>query len=127
MSRRVELPTEELVKSTWLALAQSGGRPPTASGLARELGLTNSTFWRYFPAIAQQVADERRHASSELAKEQSASPARSQEAALRSENQNLRDQLALAIAQLQRLAIDNQALREQLESTARVVRIDARD
>ena len=65
MTARVQLPSEAQVRQALTELtAQVGtGPPPTVLALARSLGLANGTFWRHFPEIAREVADQRRTAA----------------------------------------------------------------
>ena len=125
MTRRVLLPSESEVHSALAKLRASTGREAvTARDLARQLGLANSTFWRHFPEIAQAVADENRVASRVAqAAPANASRASDPDGALRKENATLRDQIELAVAQIQRLTIDNQALRDQLEAQTNIVKL----
>jgi len=63
MSRRVQLPTDDDVvaaRDQLLTDAQAGGPRPTVVELGRRLGLTNTTFWRHYPAIARELADTER-------------------------------------------------------------------
>jgi hypothetical protein len=128
MSRRVVLPSESEIREALAKLsAGEPANPPTVLALARSLGLTNATFWRHFPQIAQEVADGRRNAL------RSAGPAdtpatggtdaKSALAQLRNDKARLRGQLEVAIAHLQRLTLENRALREELEQAVKVVRI----
>lgn len=117
MTRRVELPSEDDVHRTLAKLRSDSSRPVTAHALATRLGMTNSTFWRWFPQIAQSVADERRQ-TLRTYKSQPTPPPRGtgDEAKLRSEIGTLRDQLQLAVATIQRLSLELHDLRA---STAR--------
>jgi hypothetical protein len=51
MTRNLDIPSDAHVRQP-LAAQRVAGRRPTAAGTARELGLTNSTFWRHFRDIA---------------------------------------------------------------------------
>ncbi len=129
MTRRVLLPSESEIHSALAKLrAAPGHEAVTARDLARQLGLANSTFWRHFPKIAQEVADENRVTS----RAAQATPANAPRAsdpngAPRKENATLRDQIDLAVAHIQRLTIDNQALRDQLEVQANIVKLPRGD
>lgn len=125
MTRRVLLPSESEVRAVLAQLRKAdGSRLVTALDLARQLGLSNSTFWRHFPEIAQEVADERR-ISLRIAQTAPADSPRVGEpdGALRKENAKLRDQIELAVAHIQRLTIDNEALRDQLETQTNIVKL----
>jgi AcrR family transcriptional regulator len=104
-----------------IADAAASGRRPTVSELARRLGLTNTTFWRHFPDIAAQIAAQGR-ASTSTPTTPIDSP-QDRQHALAQENQDLRANLALAIAHIQRLTIENEQLRIAVEDHAQVVRL----
>lgn len=129
MTRRVSLPTESEVRAALaeLSATETKGRP-TVVALARSLGLTNATFWRHFPEIAQEVADARRSGQrSDTAAGAShtgaAADGGAEIAHLRTEKSRLRDQLEVAVAHIQRLTLENRALRDELERATKVVRI----
>lgn len=103
--------------------AENTGRQPAVLTLARQLGLANTTFRRNFPDIAAEFARQ-------AAAQQQAPPPPSrydqlQETStrLRQENRQLREQVELAAAVIQRIALENQRLREQLEAAANVTAI----
>ena len=125
MTRRVPLPDELEVRATLAQLRASNESDiVTAKDLSRQLGLANSTFWRHFPEIAQEVADENRVVfRAAQATPANAPRASDPDGALRKENATLRDQIELAIAQIQRLTIDKQALRDQLEAQTNIVKL----
>ena len=76
------------------------------------------------PEIAQEVADERRDSLRGTQAAFANSPtARDPNLALRKENATLRDRIELAVAQIQRLTIDNQALRDQLETQTNIAKL----
>jgi predicted transcriptional regulator len=127
MSRKIELPTiatVEHVRSGMITEAEAAGTRPTVSEIARRLGLTNTTFWRHFPEIAADIAALRR--STPTPRPEPANSHTARIAALTRDNQELRANLALAIANIQRLTIDNHQLREKLEQQAKVVHIPTR-
>lgn len=125
MTRRVILPSEPEVRTALEQLRKTdGSRLITVLDLARQHGLANSTFWRHFPGIAQEVADERRSTLRSATTFPADSPrTNNPDEALRKENVKLRDQLELAVAHIQRLTIDNQALRDQLEAQTNIVKL----
>ena len=130
MSRKIALPTEEQVRQAMgelAAEASATGRRPTVLGLARRFGLANATFWRHFPDIANEV----RHAT--RTREGADPPGASRYEELKNENAELRrantdltEHLALAVANIQRLTLDNRLLREALETTQKVTRLPSR-
>ncbi|WP_251440436.1 hypothetical protein [Microbacterium sp. USTB-Y] len=126
MSRRIELPTRQQVEATVRELSATGSAPVlTAKELARHLGLTNGTFWRHFPDIAQSVADGRRRLLRDETKP--ALPPTPQkvvpERQLRLQIEELKRQISVAAAQIQRLTLENEALRRQLEAENTIIRI----
>jgi argininosuccinate lyase len=82
--------------------------------------VANTTFRRNFPEIAADLA-------SQAASRQQAPPPPSRHdqlqelsARLRQDNRQLRDQLELAAAVIQRITLENQRLREQLEAASNI-------
>lgn len=126
MSRRVDLPSTEQVRATIRDLsAQSPDSVLTVKALAQHLGLTNGTFWRHFPDVAQAVADERRSALRPGMKLPPATTERKEETEVRLRGQIalLKSEVALAAAQVQRLTLENHALREHLEAEKTIIHI----
>jgi hypothetical protein len=130
VTAKVALPTEEQVLAALAELcAATDGRRPSVVALARRVGLTNATFWRHFPRIARDVADRRRAAPPPTPPTASAdrgTDPRIEHAQLRRDNRTLTDQLELAIANIQRLSLENHELRRELEHARNVSRIPAR-
>ncbi len=125
MTRRVLLPSESEVHAALAQLrASNENGAVSARDLAHRVGLANATFWRHFPGIAQEVADERRSTLRSATTFPADSPRTNNlDEALRKENVKLRDQVELAVAHIQRLTIDNQALRDQLEAQTNIVKL----
>ncbi len=125
MTRRVLLPSESEVHAALAQLrASNENGAVSARDLAHRVGLANATFWRHFPEIAQVVADERRTAlRSAPTSPLGSTTNNTTDRVLRKENATLRDQLELAVAHIQRLTIDNQALRDQLEAQTNIVKL----
>lgn len=101
------------------------GREPSVLTLARRLGLANTTFRRNYPGIVAELT-----AQAASRPQATAPPGRYQQleqtaAELRRDNQQLRDHLDLAAAVIQRLTLENQRVRRQLEDAAKVTRIAA--
>ena len=86
--------------------------------LARRVGLANTTFRRRFPDITARIVAEESQAPTPSPDSTAATT--DSEAKLRERNRDLQENLALAIAAIQRLTRENQGLRQQLEA-ARVV------
>jgi small-conductance mechanosensitive channel len=104
--------------------AGHGGREPSVLALARRLGMANTTFRRHYPGVVAELAQPaaRQLPESAVSRYQQIQQASTQ---LRSDNQQLRHDLGLAAAVIQRLTLDNQRLRQQLEDAAKVTRIAA--
>jgi hypothetical protein len=107
------------------AEADNTGRQPAALTLARRLGLANTTFRRNFPDIAADLA---RPAA---AHRQAPPPSRYDQlqqagARLRQDNRQLREQVEVAAAVIQRIRLENHRLREQLEAAGKVTAIASR-
>ena len=106
--------------------AQNTGRQPAALALARRLGLANTTFRRNFPDIAAELAGQA------AARQQTPPPPsrydqlQQTSARLRQENRQLREQLELAAAVIQRITLENQRLRQELEAAGKVTPISSR-
>jgi transposase-like protein len=132
VSRRVDLPDDHAVRTTMTALfdeAAAQGTTPTVVALAKRLGLTNSTFWRHFPDIANELRTTVRGPNPDVP----ASPAarrfaelEQRNAELTRDNRQLTEHLDLAVANLQRLTLDNHQMRQTLESAGKVTRIDTK-
>lgn len=130
MNRRVELPDEHAVRTAMTALLNESATErttPTVVALAKRLGLTNSTFWRHFPDIATELRTTARTPNPDAP----ASPAarrlaelEQRNAELIRDNRQLTEHLDLAVANLQRLTLDNHNLRQALEAASKVTRID---
>lgn len=129
MTRKIDLPPEEHVRAVMagmLADTAAGGPRPTVLALARNLGLTNATFWRHYHDIATEL---RRRAASgiQAAPVRHQNPLPSQNAALRRERDHLASQLEAALSHLRRLTIDNAELRRELETARAITRIGRLD
>lgn len=98
MSRRVPLPTDHdiVVARDQLVADADGGSTSHGRRTRRRLGLTNTTFWRHYPAIARELTDTTRRTSDTRSDAGSAGA----------------DQ---AVARIATLARDNQSLREHLD------------
>lgn len=131
MSRRVTLPTDQAVADALhavLEVAAADGARPTVVELARRVGLSNSTFWRHYPDIANQLRDAARRPTSRPAGTETSSSQRAQQraATLNRDNEQLREHLELAAATIARLTLDNHQLRQALESAQAVTGIHTR-
>jgi hypothetical protein len=123
MTRRVSIPTIDQVHTAITAVAERTGRRPSAVAGAKHLGLTNTTFWRHFPDQAAAIAEQRRRQHTTNTAPTAYEKLRAEISAVRRGNQELTDQLATAIAQIQRLSVQNHRLRQELEAAAGVTRL----
>lgn len=129
MTRRTDLPSEARVRAALTRLRQTAtetGKRPTVLALAREFGLSNTTFRRHFPDIARDIAEAAR-ASAPTA----VTPVShydllvARNAKLKRRNKELTAHLTLAAARIQQVTLDNQRLKQQLEAATGVTRIGA--
>lgn len=125
MTRRVPLPTDDDIAAVIAKLtSESPGPPPAAVTVARELGMSNATFWRHFPKVAQELADTRRAArrsdqrSTSLGENEGL---RTDLARLRAEKTRREGEILSAAAEIQRLTLENHALRTELEKSVGVI------
>lgn len=130
MTRPVPLPTETEITAVVEALTREDpSRPPAVLAVAARLGLSNATFWRRFPQLAQTLADTRRDALRHRAgtPEGAAHELPVVELArLRNDKARLEGEVRAAAAEVQRLTLENYALRTQLEQASGVIPIHAR-
>lgn len=124
----MQLPSETQVRAKLAQIRSSDEhKKATVSGLAKQLGLTNATFWRHFPEVAQEVADARRLSTAASRKlRQSDTKSADTDIALRTENARLRMQVDLAVSHIQQLTLDNRTLRDQLEAQKGIVHLPNR-
>jgi hypothetical protein len=101
-----------------IELASSGRRVSVLS-LARRPGIPNTTLRRTYPEIYAEIAAATRTAATESAADDSAYARHQRDnAALRRANRELAEHLELAIANIQRLSIDNHRLRQDEAATS---------
>lgn len=130
MTRAIPLPTETEITAVIEALTREDpSHPPAVLAVAARLGLSNATFWRRFPQLAQTLADTRKDALRDRtrAPERPAPELPAAELArLRNDNARLESEVRAAAAEVQRLTLENYALRTQLEQASGVIPIHAR-
>lgn len=100
---------------------------PSVLALAAKFDLSNTTFRRHFPDLAKEVSAARSRPSPRPTAEMGPSPYEvlaARNAKLRRANRSLTENLQFAAAQIQRLAVDNARLRESLEASGNIIRID---
>ncbi|WP_405884406.1 hypothetical protein OG747_41025 [Streptomyces sp. NBC_01384] len=130
MSRAADVPADaraRRVMDRYMAECQDNGTRPSVLTLATKLGLSNTTFRRHFPDLANEISTIRSSPSSPAGNEDRPSPYDvlvARNAKLRRANLSLAESLRFAAAQIQRLAVDNSRLREALEASSNVTRID---
>lgn len=130
MTPRVPLPTPDQIAAAIAVETEQSRRPPAALAVARRLGMSNATFWRHFPRVAQELADARRSANRSVQRRvatDSGPNAAVTIARLRAENVGLQDDIKVAAAEVQRLTLENHVLRAQLETAAGITPIQRRD
>lgn len=124
MTRQIPLPNAETVAEAIQELAQQSsvtGRRVSVSGLARHLGLPNTTLRRHYPDLIDEVnaaapLNHPGHNSKDDELRQSISR-------LHNENRDMRTHLDIAIAHIQRLTIENDQLRRHAETVNQIRRI----
>ncbi|MGH3405188.1 MAG: hypothetical protein ACRDRJ_22195 [Streptosporangiaceae bacterium] len=108
---------------------RDNGKRPSVLALAAKLGMSNTTFRRHFPDQARKISKLRHEPASESrpGTDAALSPYEkliARNAKLRRANRVLTQNLRLAAAQIQRLGIENARLRDALEVSGNIARID---
>jgi len=124
MTRQIPLPTAETVAEALQDLTRQAnvtGRRVSVSGLARHLGLPNTTLRRHYPDVIAEMgtAAPLNHPGRNSHDEELGQTANR----LRNENRDLRTHLDIAITHIQRLTIENDQLRRQAETASQIRRI----
>ena len=124
MTRQIPLPTAQTVADALQDLTRQAnvtGRRVSVSGLARRLGLPNTTLRRHYPDVIAEMGTAappdhpgRRSHDDELRKTTNR---------LRNETRVLRTHQDIAIAHIQRLTIENDQLRRHAETASQIRRI----
>lgn len=130
MTRRVPLPSPDQIAAAIASETERSGRPPAALAVASRLGMSNATFWRHFPRVAQDLADARRDANrraQRVLETDSRPHLAATIAGLRTENADLQNDIKVAAAEVQRLTLENHDLRTQLEQVARITPFQRRE
>lgn len=125
MTRRTALPGLEKVQAAIEHLTDATGKAPTVLALARHLGLANTTFRRNFPDITTELNHIR---SPPSAPQDPTGISRLDQLTrdndkLRRHSHDLIEHLELAIANIQRLTLDNHQLRQTLEAATKITKI----
>ncbi|MFD0008237.1 hypothetical protein ACFVJ4_38445 [Streptomyces sp. NPDC127178] len=129
MTRRVPDLPEALVRKHLqevLDTCRETNTRPSVLMLARRLDLTNTTFRRRYPEIAREIADQRAAPAALRSGPTEHDRLVARNAKLRRHNRVLTSQLALAVAQIQHLALRNERLQEDLKEASNVTNINSR-
>jgi AraC-like DNA-binding protein len=129
VTRRTVLPSHDDVQLAIKRLTEITGKPPTVLALARHLGLANTTFRRHFPDLTSELTQQRSPAPAGADPIASASrfeKIQQENAELRRAWRELAEHLELAIANIQRLTLDNHHLRQQLHAATKITHINTR-
>lgn len=119
------VPSDSTVRQTLERLRQrTAPNPVAARDLATELGIPNSTFWRHFPDIAQEVSDQRKTARRGEHAPSLGSTNGAEDAALRRQNAALRREIRTATAVIVRLTLENRQLQDEVNTRAGIVRLN---
>lgn len=126
MTRRADLPAHDDVLRVVAELTEAAGKPPTVLAVAGRLGLSNTTFRRRFPEVAADLQQRRRRAGRAAADAEVTrfELLKAENVRLRRNNHELTEHLDLAVAVIQRQALEKQQLLQQLEAATRVTSID---
>lgn len=134
MTHRVDLPTTEQIMHRIEELTTTNDRPPAVIALARDLQLSNATFWRHFPSIAQNLADTRRaHRRAATAQDPGTDTRSSADSSRETPSEppplitRLQSDLEAAAHEIQRLTLENEALRAHLQDASSVLQIRPRE
>lgn len=129
MTARVSDLPEALVRKRMeemLETCRQANTKPSVLKLARQLGLSNTTFRRRFPDIAQELGTLRTAPADPADGPTAQDRLVARNAKLRRRNQELASDLALAVAQIQFLALRSARLEEALEASAKITHINER-
>jgi hypothetical protein len=110
-----------------LTAREREGRRPSVLALARQLGLSNTTFRRHYPEIAREINHHRSQPADTVGNTaNSYDRLVARNAKLRRRNHELTSQLKLATAQIQYLALRAAALEQALEDQAGITHLSNR-
>jgi hypothetical protein len=128
VTRRTGLPSHDDVQLAIKQLTETTGKPPAVLALARHLGLANTTFRRHFPDITTELTQQRSPApaGSDPVAASRFEKIQRENTELRRARRELAEHLELAIANIQRLTLDNHHLRQQLHAATKITHINTR-
>jgi hypothetical protein len=122
--------TEALVRKKLqelLTICEQQRRRPSVLALARQLGMSNTTFRRHYPEIVCEISGHRSLPANPVSSTRSEYDRLvARNAKLRRSNRGLTSQLKLAVAQVQYLALRNAGLQEAVETAAKVTHLGDR-
>ncbi len=130
MTTSADIPAEARVRRVldqYLTECHDNGKLPSVLALATRLGMSNTTFRRHFPQQTKEISEARSGPEPEAGSQTRPSPHEvlvARNARLRRANHTLTGNLRLAAAQIQRLGIENARLRQALEASSNITRID---
>jgi hypothetical protein len=133
VSHPADIPAEAHVRRVldqYINECHDNGTRPSVLALAAKFDLSNATFRRRFPDLAKEISTARTDPEPRADAVKRPSPYEvlaARNAKLRRANRSLTENLQFAAAQIQRLAMDNARLREALEASSNVTRIDRTD
>ncbi|QEV04929.1 hypothetical protein [Streptomyces prasinus] len=114
--RRVRQALDELLQR-----AEETGQRPSVLALARQFSMSNTTFRRHFPDITREIGQARSAAPADRSERTTSyDKLVARNARLKRVNSEQQAQLRLAAAEIQRLALLNAALLEDLEEARNV-------
>lgn len=124
MTPRSAMPTDVEVQQAIATLTELTGKAPSTLALAQHLGIANTTFRRQFPHLPVHLSRARRSEGSDPGR--SSSPfdhLKNENTQLRRQIEDLNTHLELAVANIQRLTLDNHRLRQERDEAFRVTSI----
>lgn len=125
MTPRPDTPTETEVQEAIASLTEATGKPPSTLAVATKLGIANTTFRRQFPSITAELGRIRRsdNAPADVQPSSAFHELQKRNAQLRRDLEDLNVNLELAVANIQRLTLENNRLRQERDEASRVTPI----
>ncbi|WP_434445313.1 hypothetical protein [Lentzea sp. E54] len=121
MTRRNALPDPATVQAAIAHLDALHGRAPSVLALARHLGLANTTFRRHYPDITTTLTRSTPNTPQPgTGTDNRVARLHRDNVRLRRDNQSLTEHLELALANIQRLTLDNNHLVQRLHDATGV-------
>ena len=121
MTRRSEPPSPHDIQRAIDELADSTGKPPSVLAVAQRLGLSNTTFRRNCPDVVAELHTQRSTTESDPNSAVARFDAiKLENDRLKRDNHDLSAHLDLAVANIQRLTLENNRLTQQLEAATKI-------